>query len=524
MESQEAGASLVLPFQKGDAAGFLSAIRALLKSKGFPGTRTELMACASALKTPDFGFFALSCLLDVAGLPGRQKDLQVAALLADLGPTSAHPDNTGKSAADTLGDDPGNRCLLGVSGEAVLQQLVATSEGLSLAIRVLQSWGIHDKCLSCDLRKAVANAVMRETTGAVAVAAVALGALPGLLEADDVCRVIEAVDDGSHDDVAQKLVVKMAREFQVWFVKRRQTLGRFKGVAQAVKILGLQADFPDADFTWRKQALAKSVEHKNRAAAVGLCCDEPRLHNACVAGLLQAQEPELAVELAEAWGIALPPDAVAVVTEARQRARAAYLCLPEGFQVHMVDSEAAVAGMTEALAGVQAVGYDVENMPTDGLRAMLLQLATPTAAYLIDLPALSGSAILADAITNLLSTPSIAKVGFDSGRDLHHVGQVLPNVARCLQRGSVPGLQDVRDLEAARIATERGVGRKQARDGIGLSSLAERHLGKPLNKAMQVCDWSRRPLSTAQRQYAALDAWAPLQLYELLRGGARIVR
>jgi len=519
LESQEVGASLVLLCQHGDTAGFLDAVRALLKSKGFPGTRTELVACASAHGAPDLGLFALSCLLDVAGLLGTQKDPQVAALLADLGPTSANPGRTGKCAADASGDEQCKRCPLGASGEAVLQQLVVTSEGLRLAVKVLQSWGVHERCLSCDLRKALTSAVMRETTGAVVVAAAALGALPGLLEADDVCRVVEAVDDGSRDDVAQKLVVNMAREFQIWFVKRRQTLGRFKAVARAVKILELQSDFPDADFTWREHALEKAVEHKNRAAAVGLCCEEPRLHKACVAGLLKAEEPELAVELAEAWGIALPLDAVPAVTEARQRARAAYLCLPVDFQVHVVDSEAALAGMNEDLAGVEAVGYDVENTPTDGMKALLLQLATPAAAYLIDLPALSGSAVLADAITSLLSTPSIAKVGFDSGKDLHHVGKVVPSVAHCLQQGRIPGLQNVRDLEATRLAIEHGVGQKKARDGLGLSGLAERYLGKPLNKALQVCDWSRRPLSMAQRQYAALDAWAPLQIYALLRGG-----
>jgi len=513
LASQEAGASLVIRCQQGDPAGFILVVRDLLKSKGFPSTQAELRACALAHGRPDFGLFALSCLLDVAGLPGRGRDPAVAALLADLGPSTADPGSTGESAVDASRND------LGASGEAVLHELTSTSEGLRLSLRVLQSWGIHEKCLSCELRKALAGAVMRETTGAVAVAASVLGALPGLLEADDIRRVLEAVDDGNRDDMAHKLVGSLPREFQIWLVKHRQSLRRLKGAAQAVKMFGLQADFPDADFQWRERALAKALEHKNRAAAVGLCCEEPRLHSACVTGLLQAEEPELAVELAEAWSIALPPDAVAVVTEARQRARAAYLCLPEGFNVHIVDSDADVARMNEALAGAQAVGYDVENKLSDGSGSELLQLATPSAAYIIDIPALSGSSTLADAITALLSATCTVKVGFDSGRDLHRVGQALPGVAQCLQRGRVPGLQDVQDLEAARIVGERGVGRKQARQGIGLSGLAERHLGKPLNKALQTCDWSRRPLSTAQCQYAALDAWATLRLYEVLRAG-----
>ena len=42
--------------------------------------------------------------------------------------------------------------------------------------------------------------------------------------------------------------------------------------------------------------------------------------------------------------------------------------------------------------------------------------------------------------------------------------------------------------------------------GLGLSALAERHLGKPLDKALQCSQWEVRPLTDAQRVYAALDA------------------
>ena len=41
--------------------------------------------------------------------------------------------------------------------------------------------------------------------------------------------------------------------------------------------------------------------------------------------------------------------------------------------------------------------------------------------------------------------------------------------------------------------------------GLGLAALLQRHLGVTLDKALQVADWSRRPLTAAMIEYAALD-------------------
>jgi ribonuclease D len=51
----------------------------------------------------------------------------------------------------------------------------------------------------------------------------------------------------------------------------------------------------------------------------------------------------------------------------------------------------------------------------------------------------------------------------------------------------------------------------------GLSLLVWRTLGSPLDKRMQMSDWARRPLYTAQREYAALDAYVLPKVLEVLR-------
>lgn len=73
------------------------------------------------------------------------------------------------------------------------------------------------------------------------------------------------------------------------------------------------------------------------------------------------------------------------------------------------------------------------------------------------------------------------------------------------------------DYDAAVLARELGVGISRIFDTriasvflgiqeLGLSALTERFLGFPLDKKLQRCDWSRRPLTEGMRKYALLDA------------------
>jgi ribonuclease D len=52
---------------------------------------------------------------------------------------------------------------------------------------------------------------------------------------------------------------------------------------------------------------------------------------------------------------------------------------------------------------------------------------------------------------------------------------------------------------------------------LGLSSLTERFLGFPLDKKLQRCDWSRRPLTPAMQKYALLDAVCLVPIVDRLR-------
>ncbi|MBF0500300.1 MAG: HRDC domain-containing protein [Candidatus Riflebacteria bacterium] len=52
---------------------------------------------------------------------------------------------------------------------------------------------------------------------------------------------------------------------------------------------------------------------------------------------------------------------------------------------------------------------------------------------------------------------------------------------------------------------------------LGLSALSEKILGVPLDKRLQRCDWSRRPLTPAMRTYGILDAITLIPVRDYLR-------
>merc|ERR1719342_297143 len=55
----------------------------------------------------------------------------------------------------------------------------------------------------------------------------------------------------------------------------------------------------------------------------------------------------------------------------------------------------------------------------------------------------------------------------------------------------------------------------------GLSGLCQSVLGKPLSKAEQIADWTKRPLRPSQIIYAALDAWICSHIYLVLENLAK---
>ncbi|XP_058999638.1 exonuclease mut-7 homolog isoform X7 [Mustela lutreola] len=179
----------------------------------------------------------------------------------------------------------------------------------------------------------------------------------------------------------------------------------------------------------------------------------------------------------------------------------------------------------ELLQPGQVLAVDLEWRPSFGTggrpQASILQLAVKGRVFLLDLPVFSRpvggqvSQAFSRLVSQMLSDPSITKLGYGISGDLRSLGASCPALAHVEKqlRGSLDLLQVHRQM---RVADKPALGRGEARGPRGLSLLVQQVLGKPLDKAQQLSNWDRRPLSEGQLVYAAADAYCLLEVYQAL--------
>jgi prolyl-tRNA editing enzyme YbaK/EbsC (Cys-tRNA(Pro) deacylase) len=116
---------------------------------------------------------------------------------------------------------------------------------------------------------------------------------------------------------------------------------------------------------------------------------------------------------------------------------------------------------------------------------------------------------LADAMTELLLSKRLVKVGFQLVQDLRRMAASFPHIPSFRLVHSV--------MEASTLArkvmqlNKQGNGRQET---SSLARLTEHFVGRTLNKEEQISDWSIRPLTAEQVEYAALDSVAPPLIVE----------
>lgn len=157
-------------------------------------------------------------------------------------------------------------------------------------------------------------------------------------------------------------------------------------------------------------------------------------------------------------------------------------------------------------SSLPVIGFDAE-WGEDCKGVALLQLSTVEKAILIDVPALLRSVEGCDALEKTVGdlfagriskTTSIVAAGFSCREDISRLRASI-GVRSSHWFTSTESFLDTKPI----IAED-----KPKLKNLGLSRVCEHYLGKPLDKAEQCSLWERRPLSTSQRTYAALDAWA----------------
>lgn len=177
----------------------------------------------------------------------------------------------------------------------------------------------------------------------------------------------------------------------------------------------------------------------------------------------------------------------------------------------LIKNEEQLRQAVELLATHQVVGLDTETTELDPYagRLRLIQLATPSGVYVIDLDAFSASA---GANGNLRHLPALAPL-----RDLlaaHRPIKIAHNAkfdAKFIKHTLGADLGGIFDT----LLASQLIGAGDIEERHGLETVASRYLNEAVDKTERLSNWNFE-LSEAQLEYAARDAAVLLPLREKL--------
>ena len=151
----------------------------------------------------------------------------------------------------------------------------------------------------------------------------------------------------------------------------------------------------------------------------------------------------------------------------------------------------------------KAVGFDTEQRPQfvskkDGgteNKTAVLQLGVETSCLVLHIYYMSE---MPKSLESILRDENVLKIGSGIDKDASKLTRESGLVCK--------GLVDTQDM-----ATSLGLQK------IGLKALAEQFLGIELDKGVALTNWENFPLDLRQIEYAALDAWVGLKVYQEMK-------
>lgn len=169
-----------------------------------------------------------------------------------------------------------------------------------------------------------------------------------------------------------------------------------------------------------------------------------------------------------------------------------------GGRIWVIDSAAKCTAALSTLSKCQAVGFDTETRPsfTRGERhsVALIQISSDNECFLFRLNCLGG---MPGELKDFLENPNIIKIGLSLRDDFGAINRVCD--------AHPAGFIDIQALVP--------------RYGIGELSLSKIYgivFGQRISKSQRLTNWEASELSESQQQYAAIDAWACLNLWRKL--------
>lgn len=190
-----------------------------------------------------------------------------------------------------------------------------------------------------------------------------------------------------------------------------------------------------------------------------------------------------------------------------------YYKLPIGIsRIIFVDNENKFEEMLLKITGVETVGLDCEQQINNDLS--IIQIATKDSIFIID--SMCGKFNWEKFIDAFFNNYKITKLGCEILHDLKTIEKFLSikidESASYIDLGRLgQKLKTVKDFKFPFEEEEREENRP------GLSKLTKLCLGKSLNKALAISNWSIRPLREEQLIYAALDAFVAIEIIDKIK-------
>ena len=268
-----------------------------------------------------------------------------------------------------------------------------------------------------------------------------------------------------------------------------------------------------------------TIFNKDGSDAVSIEKMSEHVRQFCLRRLRAANMNSEALRLARLWNMTYAHDPVAIMEEIKQRKLTYLQWDDEGCPGHSTENARIL--LPELISEPQdlinqfgvllnnneeTIGFDCE-WGGDELGVSLLQLSSTTEVLLLDIPALTSTNEGCDALRvtvgKLFSGALSIKyvVGFSCKEDFSRLraSPSLPEKAGSKHWFPSHSKLKAKDLRNFIAETHQLGSRGSA---LGLSAACHFFLGKALDKAEQCSDWSMRPLTLEQREYASLDAWA----------------
>ncbi|SHF80071.1 3'-5' exonuclease [Dysgonomonas macrotermitis] len=166
-------------------------------------------------------------------------------------------------------------------------------------------------------------------------------------------------------------------------------------------------------------------------------------------------------------------------------------------RIIVIQSEAEAVKAVSYLKKFDILGFDTETRPsfTKGLirKIALMQISTPDTCFLFRLNLID----IPECLKEILIAPDILKIGLSLKDDFAAIRKRI-------------------QLEPQSFIELQSYVKKFGIEDNGLQRIYAILFGERISKGQRLSNWEADILTDAQQKYAALDAWACLQIYNKL--------